>query len=125
MVYGEYVQKPSVNLCKKLASSLPKSLEVTYLTNSGTEAIEGAMKLAKRFTKKTNFIAAKNSYHGSTQGALSLLGVGNQKKDTVPYYLKLILFLFNNYDELKKLARTQPLLFWKQSKEVQDLLPKI
>ena len=80
MVYGEYVQKSSVDLCKKLASFLPKSLEVTFLTNSGTEAIEGAMKLAKRYTKKSNFIAAKNSYHGSTQGALSLLGVGDQKK---------------------------------------------
>ena len=64
MVYGEYIQKSSVDLCKKLASFLPKSLEVTFLTNSGTEAIEGAMKLAKRYTKKSHFIAAKNSYHG-------------------------------------------------------------
>ena len=80
MVYGEYVQEPTVKLCKKIAGLLPKNLEVTFLTNSGTEAIEGAMKLAKRYTKKSNFIAAKNSYHGSTQGALSLLGVKNQKK---------------------------------------------
>ena len=84
MVYGEYVQEPTVKLCKKLASLLPKNLEVTFLTNSGTEAIEGAMKLAKRYTKKSNFIAAKNSYHGSTQGALSLLGVKNQKKRIWP-----------------------------------------
>ena len=84
---------------------MPKSLEVTYLTNSGTEAIEGAMKLAKRFTKKTNFIAAKNSYHGSTQGALSLLGVGNQKKGYRPLLPKVNFISFNNYDELKKIGK--------------------
>ena len=78
MVYGEYAQAPAVKLCKLLASQLPKSLEVTYLTNSGTEAIEGAMKLAKRVTGREEFIAAHQAYHGSTQGALSLLGVENQ-----------------------------------------------
>ena len=73
MVYGEYAQAPSVELCKLLAAQLPKNLSVTYLTNSGTEAIEGAMKLAKRVTGRTEIIAAQNAYHGSTQGALSLL----------------------------------------------------
>jgi len=63
MVYGEYVQSPAVKLCKLLAEHLPPSLEVTYLTNSGTEAIEGAMKLAKRVTGKTGFVAAKQAYH--------------------------------------------------------------
>ena len=103
MVYGEYVQEPTVNLCKKLASLLPKNLEVTFLTNSGTEAIEGAMKLAKRYTKKSNFIAAKNSYHGSTQGALSLLGVKNQKKGYGPLLPKVNFIDFNCNKDLIKI----------------------
>ena len=103
MVYGEYVQEPTVNLCKKLASLLPKNLEVTFLTNSGTEAIEGAMKLAKRYTKKSNFIAAKNSYHGSTQGALSLLGVKNQKKGYGPLLPKVNFIDFNSNKDLIKI----------------------
>ena len=105
MVYGEYVQMPSVKLCKKLASLLPKKLEVTFLTNSGTEAIEGAMKLAKRYTKKSNFIAAKNSYHGSTQGALSLLGVKNQKKGYGPLLPKVNFISFNNNYDLNKIDK--------------------
>lgn len=103
MVYGEYVQEPTVKLCKKLASLLPKNLEVTFLTNSGTEAIEGAMKLAKRYTKKSNFIAAKNSYHGSTQGALSLLGVKNQKKGYGPLLPKVNFIDFNSKKDLTKI----------------------
>lgn len=103
MVYGEYVQESTVKLCKKLASLLPKNLEVTFLTNSGTEAIEGAMKLAKRYTKKSNFIAAKNSYHGSTQGALSLLGVKNQKKGYGPLLPKVNFIDFNCNKDLIKI----------------------
>ena len=103
MVYGEYVQEPTVKLCKKLAGLLPKNLEVTFLTNSGTEAIEGAMKLAKRYTKKSNFIAAKNSYHGSTQGALSLLGVKNQKKGYGPLLPKVNFIDFNSNKDLTKI----------------------
>ena len=103
MVYGEYVQEPTVKLCKKLASLLPKNLEVTFLTNSGTEAIEGAMKLAKRYTKKSNFVAAKNSYHGSTQGALSLLGVKNQKKGYGPLLPKVNFIDFNSNKDLIKI----------------------
>ena len=103
MVYGEYVQEPTIKLCKKLASLLPKNLEVTFLTNSGTEAIEGAMKLAKRYTKKSNFIAAKNSYHGSTQGALSLLGVKNQKKGYGPLLPKVNFIDFNSNKDLIKI----------------------
>ena len=105
MVYGEYIQKSSVDLCKKLASFLPKSLEVTFLTNSGTEAIEGAMKLAKRYTRKSKFIAARNSYHGSTQGALSLLGVKNQKKGYGPLLPKVSFIDFNNNKQLVKIDK--------------------
>lgn len=78
MVYGEFVQKPQVDLCKLLASTLPKSLQSVYITNSGTEATEGALKLAKRVTNRAEIIAAKNSYHGNTQGAMSVSGVDKQ-----------------------------------------------
>jgi len=103
MVYGEYAQSPAVALCKLLAQHLPSSLEVTYLTNSGTEAIEGAMKLAKRVTGKTGFIAAKQAYHGSTQGALSLLGVAAQKKGYQPLLEEVDFISFNDLTELEKI----------------------
>lgn len=73
-VYGEFVQAPQVKLAEKLVSLLPPQLNSVYFTNSGTEATEGAMKIAKRFTGRTEIIAAERAYHGSTQGALSLIG---------------------------------------------------
>lgn len=78
MVYGEFIQQPQVSLCKILASTLPESLHSVYITNSGTEATEGALKLAKRVTGRSEIIAAKNSYHGNTQGAMSVSGVEKQ-----------------------------------------------
>ena len=78
MVYGEFVQKPQVDLCKLLAKNLPENLNSVYLTNSGTEATEGALKLAKRVTVRSEIIAAKNGYHGNTQGAMSVCGVEEQ-----------------------------------------------
>ncbi|MCK5637985.1 MAG: aminotransferase class III-fold pyridoxal phosphate-dependent enzyme, partial [Flavobacteriaceae bacterium] len=69
MVYGEFIQKPQVELSKLLAEKLPPNLNSVYLTNSGTEATEGALKLAKRVTGRNEIISAKNSYHGNTQGA--------------------------------------------------------
>lgn len=72
MVYGEFIQSPQVKLARKLASLLPPTLDTVYLVNSGTEATEGAMKLAKRHTGRPHIVACRNSYHGSTQGALSL-----------------------------------------------------
>lgn len=105
MVYGEYAQTPAVELCKLLAQQLPPSLEVTYLTNSGTEAIEGAMKLAKRVTGRKGFIAAKQAYHGSTQGALSLLGVEEQKKGYHPLLEEVDFISFNNKTELDKINK--------------------
>jgi len=74
MVYGEYIISPQVELAEKVLSYLPENLSKVYLTNSGTEAIEGAMKLAKRYTGKHKIVACKNAYHGSTQGALSIMG---------------------------------------------------
>ena len=74
MVYGELVESPQVNYAQKIASLLPENLDSVYFTSSGAEATEGAMKLAKRLTGRTNIVAFKNSYHGSTQGALSVMG---------------------------------------------------
>lgn len=74
MVYGEFIQNPQLELAKKLASLLPESLNCTYFVNSGVEAIEASMKLAKRYTGRSEIISCKNSYHGSTQGALSIMG---------------------------------------------------
>ncbi|MDQ7949738.1 MAG: aspartate aminotransferase family protein [Pedobacter sp.] len=74
MVYGEFVQSPQTNFAHALSKVLPPELSCTYFVNSGAEAVEGAMKLAKRFTGRGEIIALKNSYHGSTQGALSLMG---------------------------------------------------
>ncbi|MBK8583948.1 MAG: aspartate aminotransferase family protein [Bacteroidetes bacterium] len=74
MVYGEYIISPQIKLAQELSKQLPEQLSTVYFTNSGTEATEGAMKLAKRFTGRTNFVSFRNSYHGSTQGALSICG---------------------------------------------------
>lgn len=73
-VYGEFVQAPQVQLATKLLDLLPEVFGSVYLTNSGAEATEGAMKIAKKFTGRRQIIAARNAYHGSTQGALSLIG---------------------------------------------------
>jgi len=74
MVYGEFVQSPQVQYAQLLTQHLPPSLNSVYFTNSGAEAVEGAMKLAKRITRRTEIVGFVNSYHGSTQGALSLIG---------------------------------------------------
>jgi acetylornithine/succinyldiaminopimelate/putrescine aminotransferase len=80
MVYGEFIQKPQVALCKILAENSPENLNSVYITNSGTEATEGALKLAKRVTNRAEIIAAKNSYHGNTMGAMSVSGVERQNQ---------------------------------------------
>lgn len=74
MVYGEFVQSPQVHYATLLTEHLPTNLNSVYFTNSGAEAVEGAMKLAKRVTGRMEIVAFKNSYHGSTQGALSIIG---------------------------------------------------
>ncbi|OIN59513.1 aspartate aminotransferase family protein [Arsenicibacter rosenii] len=84
MVYGEYVQSPQTRLAHALSQTLPAALSNVYFTNSGTEAVEGAMKLAKRYTGRTEIISCFNAYHGSTQGALSLSGEENFKRNFRP-----------------------------------------
>ena len=104
MVYGEYVQENAVRLAKLLAENLPESLQKTYLVNSGTEAIEGAMKLAKRATNRGEIIAAKNAYHGNTQGAMSIMGYEERKQAYRPLLPDVNFILFNNIDDLSKIT---------------------
>jgi len=100
MVYGEFIQKPTVKLCKLLSENLPKLLSNTYLTNSGTEAIEAAMKLAKRVTGKSELIAAKNGYHGNTQGAMSIMGFEERKRAYRPLIPDIKFIEFNNIEDI-------------------------
>ena len=104
MVYGEYIQSPAVKLCKLLASHLPHKLEKTYLTNSGTEAIDGAMKLARRYTGRSEIIAAKNAYHGNTMGALSVMGYEERKQPFRPLIPDIRFIEFNKLKELSKIT---------------------
>ncbi|XMO86830.1 aspartate aminotransferase family protein [Algibacter sp. AS12] len=104
MVYGEYIQKPAVELTKLLAKHLPKSLEKTYLTNSGTEAIEGALKLAKRATGRSEIIATNKAYHGNTMGAMSVMGFEVRKQAFRPLLPDVKFINFNNEADLNKIT---------------------
>ena len=101
MVYGEFIQEPTVKLCELISNNLPNSLSNTYLTNSGTEAMEAAMKLAKRVTGRSEFIAAKNSYHGNTQGAMSIMGFEERKRAYRPLLPNVNFIEFNNENDIQ------------------------
>jgi len=104
MVYGEYVQTPQVNFARDLAEILPESLSCTYFLNSGTEAVEGAMKLAKRYTGRKGFIACKNAYHGSTQGAESLMESDFYAAGYGPFLPHVSFIEHNNVADLEKIT---------------------
>ena len=104
MVYGEYIQSPAVKLSKLLASHLPTKLDKTYLTNSGTEAIDGAMKLARRYTGRSEIIAAHNAYHGNTMGALSIMGFEERKHPFRPLIPDIRFIEFNKLTDLSKIT---------------------
>lgn len=105
MVYGEYIQKPAVELTKLIVNNLPKPLETTYLTNSGTEAIEGALKLAKRATGRSEVIAANKAYHGNTMGAMSVMGFEERKQAFRPLIPSVRFIDFNNENQLKYITK--------------------
>ncbi len=104
MVYGEYAQEKPVALCQLLAEATPAPLEVTYLVNSGAEAIDGALKLAKRYTGREEIISMKNSYHGNTHGALSVSGNEVHKREFRPLLPMISFIEFNNEEEFSKIT---------------------
>jgi acetylornithine/N-succinyldiaminopimelate aminotransferase len=101
MVYGEYVQTPQVRFAEKLVSILPSTLNSVYFTNSGAEAVEGALKLAKRFTGRQQIVAFHNSYHGSTHGALSVMGNEEFKQAYRPLLPGINFISLNNLPDLE------------------------
>lgn len=101
MVYGEYVYSPQVQLATALSKHLPASLSTCYFVNSGAEAIEGAIKLAKRSTGRTELISFKNAYHGSTHGALSIMGSETYKNAYRPLLPQTKTLNFNSFEELE------------------------
>jgi len=99
-VYGEYILSPQVKLASSLANILPKNLSKVYLVNSGAEAVEGAMKLSKRYTGRYKIVGFNNAYHGSTQGALSLMGNEVWKRHFRPLIPNIFHIEMNNFDDL-------------------------
>ncbi|MFW5792889.1 MAG: aspartate aminotransferase family protein [Bacteroidota bacterium] len=104
MVYGEYVQSPQVKLAELLASHLPDSLNNVFFVNSGSEATEGALKLAKRYTNRSEIICFKNAYHGSTHGALSVMGNEKLKNAFRPLLPDIRVLEFNNTSMLNQIS---------------------
>lgn len=104
MVYGEFVETPQVQYAKLLAENLPASLHSVYFTNSGAEAVEGAMKLAKRVTNRTQIAAFKNSYHGSTQGALSIIGDEYWRNAFRPLLPGVLHLVYNSFESLNDIT---------------------
>ena len=105
MVYGELVQSPQVQYAKKLTQHLPASLNSVFFTASGTEATEGAMKLAKRFQNRTQIISFKNSYHGSTQGALSVMGSEYWQQAFRPLLPDVLQLHYNSFEDLENITQ--------------------
>lgn len=104
MVYGEYVQGPQVELARLLTAHLPAALDSVYFVNSGAEATEGAMKLAKRHTGRAEVLSCRHAYHGSTQGALSLMGDEYFKRAFRPLLPATGQIRYNNFDDLERIG---------------------
>lgn len=103
MVYGEFVQEPQVRLVRRLASHLPESLSQIYLVNSGTEANEGALKLAKKSTGRTGLVSFHDSYHGDTHGSLSVTGRAIYRDPYKPLLPNVTFLDFNSLDQLSRI----------------------
>ncbi len=104
MVYGEFVETPQVQYAKLLTDHLPSSLNSVYFTNSGAEAVEGAMKLVKRVTGRSQIIAFNRSYHGSTQGALSIIGDEYWRNAFRPLLPDVLHLEYNSFNSLKEIT---------------------
>ncbi|MFI3314407.1 MAG: aminotransferase class III-fold pyridoxal phosphate-dependent enzyme, partial [Rikenellaceae bacterium] len=103
MVYGEMIQTPQIELAQKISTYLPEGMESIYFVTSGSEAIEGALKLAKRYTGKTAIVSCKNSYHGSTHGALSIMGSETYKTAFRPLLPDTYQIVFNDISSLDRI----------------------
>jgi acetylornithine/N-succinyldiaminopimelate aminotransferase len=106
IVYGEFIQAPQVKYAKALTSILPENLQSVYFTSSGAEATEGAMKLAKRVTKRTKIISFIGGYHGSTQGALSVMGDEYFKTAFRPLLPDTLQLRYNHFEDLEQIDAT-------------------
>ncbi len=104
MVYGEYIQDPAVEFCRILAENIPAPLNKTYLVNSGTEATEGALKLAKRVTGRSQLISCFNAYHGNTMGSMSVMGFEERKRAFRPLLPDVDFIHFNCVEDLEKIT---------------------
>ncbi|HDO26849.1 MAG TPA: aspartate aminotransferase family protein [Bacteroidetes bacterium] len=104
MVYGKYIQSPQVELARLMAEHLPENLQMTFFVNSGSEAVEGALKLAKRYTGRTGLVAFKNAYHGSTHGALSVLGNEEMKYAYRPLLPDIRHLRFGRLEDLQQIT---------------------
>jgi acetylornithine/succinyldiaminopimelate/putrescine aminotransferase len=105
MVYGEFIQEPSVLLSELMCKHSPDNIDSVYLLNSGTEAAEAALKLAKRVTGRTNIVSAKKAYHGNTMGALSVCGIDEKKNIFRPLIPGNSFVAFNNLEDLEKITK--------------------
>ncbi len=106
IVYGEFVQAPQVQYAKAITALLPENLDAVYFTNSGAEATEGAMKLAKRVTGRTKILSFKGAYHGSTQGALSVMGDEYFKNAFRPLLPDTLQLRYNNFEDIEFIDNT-------------------
>lgn len=104
MVYGEYAQHPAVEYCKLLVQNLHPSLNKVYLVNSGTEACEGALKLVRRVTGRSQLISCHNAYHGNTMGSMSVMGFEERKQIFRPLIPDVDFITFNNEADLEKIT---------------------
>lgn len=123
MVFGEYILRPQTLLAKKLAEILPSNLQTVFFTNSGAEAIEGAMKLAKRFTGRTKIIACLNAYHGSTQGALSIMGNESFKQAFRPLLPDISFIGYNDVQSLDEIDDKTACIFLEPIQSETGYLP--
>jgi acetylornithine/succinyldiaminopimelate/putrescine aminotransferase len=106
IVYGEFVQAPQVQYAKAITALLPESIDAVYFTNSGAEATEGAMKLAKRVTGRTKIVSFKGAYHGSTQGALSVMGDEYFKNAYRPLLPDILQLRYNSFEDIELIDNT-------------------
>jgi len=125
MVYGKFVHGPQVQLARRLSDNLPASLDTVFFVNSGSEAIEGALKLAKRVTNRAEIIHFRNAYHGGTAGALSLLGHESMKQAFRPLVPATRMLDFNSFEQLNQISnKTAAVLMEPVQAEAGIILPE-